>query len=168
MPNNWPSRSVLRWMIMSVVRNCEIWITVILSTFSLLLTCFLFWISLHVWCVYYWKNYCIGYLYTQTSQIDCFRRVNKILRWIRSSDFKKVHILWFTLKQLQKKICKINQQNHHCCILKPICTCKYDNDISSIPHDLYDWFLLTALKLFYRVKVTDNRWSGKKPLYWLG
>ena len=23
------------------------------------------------------KNYCIGYLYTQTSQIDCFRRVHK-------------------------------------------------------------------------------------------
>ena len=25
------------------------------------------------------KNYCIVYLYVQTSQIDCFRRVHKIL-----------------------------------------------------------------------------------------
>ena len=26
------------------------------------------------------KTYCIVYLYTQTSKIDCFRRVHKILR----------------------------------------------------------------------------------------
>ena len=29
----------------------------------------------------------VGYLYTQTSQMDCFRRAHKILPWIRSSDF---------------------------------------------------------------------------------
>ena len=37
------------------------------------------------------KNYCIVYLYTKTSQIDCFRLVHEILRWIGSSDFK-LHI----------------------------------------------------------------------------
>ena len=94
MPNYWPRRCVLRWM--SVVRNHEIRNMVLLSTFSLLLTCFLFWISLWVWYVYDWKNYCIGYLYTQTSQIDCFRLVHKILRWIGSSDFKsKVVNIYF-------------------------------------------------------------------------
>ena len=41
MPNYWPSRSVLRWM--SVVRNREIRNMVLLSTFDLMLTCFLFW-----------------------------------------------------------------------------------------------------------------------------
>ena len=35
------------------------------------------------------KNYCIVYLYTQTSQIDYFQRVHKILRWIGCSDFKR-------------------------------------------------------------------------------
>ena len=85
MPNYWPCRSVLRWM--SVFRNREIRNMVLLSTFGLLLTCYLFWISLYVWCVYDWKNYCMCYLYTQMSQIDCFRRVHKILRWIGSSDF---------------------------------------------------------------------------------
>ena len=34
------------------------------------------------------KNYCIIYLYAQTSQIDCFRSVHKILRWIGSTNFK--------------------------------------------------------------------------------
>ena len=38
------------------------------------------------------KNYCIVYLYTKTSQIDCFRLVHKILRWIGSSGLK-LHIL---------------------------------------------------------------------------
>ena len=33
------------------------------------------------------KNYCIVYLYTYKSKIDCFRRVHKILQWIMSSDF---------------------------------------------------------------------------------
>ena len=30
------------------------------------------------------KNYPFIYLYTQTSQTNCFRRVHKILRWIGS------------------------------------------------------------------------------------
>ena len=34
------------------------------------------------------KNYCIGYVYTHASQIDCFRRVHKFLRWIWCSDLK--------------------------------------------------------------------------------
>ena len=46
---------------------------VLLSTFGLLLTC-----SLQVWCVYDWKKLSIGYMYTHTSQIDCFLRVHKI------------------------------------------------------------------------------------------
>ena len=36
------------------------------------------------------KNYCICYFYTQMSQIDCIRRVNKILRWNGSSYFKRL------------------------------------------------------------------------------
>ena len=58
------------------------------------LSCFLFlnfFISLM--CVWLQKNYCIVYLYAQTSQIDCFRSVHKILRWIGSSDFKKDVVL---------------------------------------------------------------------------
>ena len=42
------------------------------------------------------KKTIIGYLYTQTRQIDCFRRVHKILRWIGSSDLN----------------CKLNWQRH--------------------------------------------------------
>ena len=37
--------------------------------------------------VYDWENYCFGYLYTQTSQIDCFRHV---------------HNFWINLKQVTK------------------------------------------------------------------
>ena len=44
MSNYWPSRSVSRWM--SYVRTREIRNMVLLSTFTLLLTCFLFWVSL--------------------------------------------------------------------------------------------------------------------------
>ena len=43
MPNYWASRSVLSWM--SEVWNSEIRNMVLLSTFGLLFTCFLFWIS---------------------------------------------------------------------------------------------------------------------------
>ena len=86
MPNNWPSRSVLWWM--SVVRNLEIRNMVVLSTFGLLLTCFCLGCLCKFDVCMTGKNYCIVYLYTQTSQIDCFRHVNKILRWIGSSNFK--------------------------------------------------------------------------------
>ena len=76
MPNHryhWVTLNV-RTMNVRVVRNCEIWNMVLLSTFGLLLTCFLFWISLIVWCVYDWKKllYCL-FVIAQTSQIDCFR-----------------------------------------------------------------------------------------------
>ena len=41
--------------------------------------------------MYDWeKNYSIVYLYTQTSQINCFRRVHKTLRWIGSSDINNI------------------------------------------------------------------------------
>ena len=65
---------------MSVSRNREIRNMVLLSTFGLRLhvSCFDFFISFFVRMIR--KNYCIVYLYTQTSQIDCFRRVHKILR----------------------------------------------------------------------------------------
>ena len=43
------------------------------------------------------KNYCIVYLYKQTSQIDYFHRVHKILRWIGSSDFKLYNV-WIILR----------------------------------------------------------------------
>ena len=81
MPNYWSSRSVLRWM--SVSRNREIRNMVLPSTFGLIP--FTFFV---VFCAYDLKTYCIVDLYTQTSQIDCFRRVHKILLWIVSSDFK--------------------------------------------------------------------------------
>ena len=63
MSHYWPSQSVLWWM--SIVRNHEIRNKVLLGSFGLLLTCFLFWISSLGWCVYDCKNYCnsIGYLY---------------------------------------------------------------------------------------------------------
>ena len=128
MPNNWLSRSVLPWM--SVVQNCEIWITVLLSTFRLLLTYFLFWISLHVWCVYYWKNYCIGYLYTQTSQIDCFCCSLKFCYKSGQAILKR-YTYYGSLVTVAEKICIINLQNHHCCILKPICTAFFS---------LYNWY----------------------------
>ena len=88
MPNYWPSRSVLRWM----SRNPTPWDRkmVLLSTFGLQLTCFCFGFLL---CMYDWKTYCIVYLYIHTSQIDCFRNVHKILRWIGSSDFKQERAL---------------------------------------------------------------------------
>ena len=59
--------------------------------------------------VYVWleKNYCIVYLYTyhtQTSQIDCFCSVYKILQWIRSSDFQN-HVF------LTKKLAEENKNN---------------------------------------------------------
>ena len=38
-------------------------------------------------CVWFEKNYCIVNLYTKTSQIHCFRRVHRILRWVGSTDF---------------------------------------------------------------------------------
>ena len=66
MPNYWPSRSVLRWK--SVFRNHEIRNMVLLCIFGLLLTCFLFSISLLVWRVYDWKkNYCIKFVYANES-----------------------------------------------------------------------------------------------------
>ena len=54
-----------------VVRNRQIRNMVLLRTFCLLLTCCLDFLisSMCVWL----KNYCIVYLYTQTSQIDCFQ-----------------------------------------------------------------------------------------------
>ena len=82
---NWPNRSVQRWM--SVVRNLEIRNIVLLSTFGLLLKCFCFGFLCKFDVCMTGKNYCIVYLYTQTSQIDCFRHVHKILLWIGSSDF---------------------------------------------------------------------------------
>ena len=57
MPNYWLSRSSLRWM--SAVLNCEIWNMVLLSTFGLLLTCFLFWIFYKFEVCMIGKNYCI-------------------------------------------------------------------------------------------------------------
>ena len=38
------------------------------------------------------KNYCIVYLYTQTSQIDCFRRVHKFC-----DDFNFVNYLYLLI-----------------------------------------------------------------------
>ena len=40
------------------------------------------------------KNYCIVYLYTQTSQIVCFCCDRKILWGIRSGDFKFLRIFF--------------------------------------------------------------------------
>ena len=76
MPNYWSSRFVLQWM--SIVRNREIRNMVILDQY------FQFSVSL----MYNLKNYCIVYLYTQTSQIVCFCCDRKILWWIGSGDFK--------------------------------------------------------------------------------
>ena len=50
----WPSRSILRWI--SVVRNREIRNMVLLSTFGLLLTCFLFLNSVCLMCVWLEKT----------------------------------------------------------------------------------------------------------------
>ena len=85
MPNYWPSRSVLRWM--SVVRNREIRIKHGVTQYFRFTVDMFFVLDFFI-CTYDWKNYCIGYLYTQTSQIYCFCRVHKILQWIGSSDFK--------------------------------------------------------------------------------
>ena len=72
----WPSSFVLRWM--SVVRNLEI------RNMVLLITSVNCW---HVFCFGFLdkfdvcmigKNYCIDYLYTQTSQIDCFRHESDV------------------------------------------------------------------------------------------
>ena len=141
------------------------------------------------WCysvlsVYCWHVFCFGFLCMfdvciigkTTVLFICIHKRVKSIVFVVSIKFcyklgqaiLKRYMYYGSLETVAEKICIINQQNHLYCILKPICTCKYDNDISSIPHDLYDWFLLTAIKLFYQVKVTDNRWSGKKPLYWLG
>ena len=160
------SVSVLRWL--SVVRNRGIRNMVFFQYFRLTVHMFFdldFFISLM--CVWLKKT---------TVLVICIHKRVKSIVFAVSINFcyksgqaiLKRYTYYGSLETVAEKICIINLQNHHCCILKPICTCKYDNDISSIPHDLYDWFLLTALKLFYLVKVTDNRWSGKKPLYWLG
>ena len=55
---------------------------VLLSSFGLLLTWVFFIVFLYKFdvCMIEKKTHCIGLLYTQTSQIDCFRRVHKILR----------------------------------------------------------------------------------------
>ena len=102
------SRSVQRWM--SLVRNSEIRNMVLLS----MLACFFvldFFKNFDVCMI--GKNYCIVYLYTKTSQIDCFRLVHKILRWIGSSDFK-LHILNTLLKSSSLALTYLTQEKKLC------------------------------------------------------
>ena len=79
--NYWLSRSVLRRM--SLVQNREIRNMVLLRTFGLLLK-WIFFFKFDVFMI--GKTTILFFLFTQTSQIDCFRHVHKILLWIGSSN----------------------------------------------------------------------------------
>ena len=61
-----------------------------------------------VWCVCDWKKKCIVYLYAQTSQIDYFHHVHKILQRIGSSDFNQSYNVTSTSPTILMREIRVN------------------------------------------------------------